>query len=49
MFKNYALEEQIDYLKNQVQSYKKRNETLDYTQRNYRQRTDELEGERKKF
>ena len=45
--KNCALEEQIDYLKNQLQSLPKRSETLEYEKRNDKQRIEELEGERK--
>ena len=47
--KNCILEKQIDYLKNQIQSLQKRNETLEYVKRNYKQRIDELDGERKKL
>ena len=47
--KNCTLEKQIDYLKNQIQSLQKRNETLEYVKRNYKQRIDELDGERKKL
>ena len=47
--KNCALEEQIDDLKDQLQSLQKRNETLEYAKRHYKQRIDELEGERKKL
>ena len=47
--KNCALEEQTDYLKNQLQSLQKRNETLEYAKRNYKQGIEELKGERKKL
>ena len=47
--KNCAVEEQIDDLKDQLQSLQKSNETLEYTKRHYKQRIDELEGERKKL
>ena len=47
--KNCALEEQIDDLKDQLQSLQKRNETLEYAKRHYKQRIDKLEGERKKL
>ena len=44
--KNCALEEQIDNLKNELQSLHKRNETLEYAKSHYKQRIDEFEGER---
>ena len=47
--KNCALDKQIDYLENQLQSLQKRNETLEYAKRNYKQRIEEPEGERKKL
>ena len=47
--KNCALDKQIDYLENQLQSLQKRNETLEYAKRNYKQRIEETEGERKKL
>ena len=47
--KNCALEDQIDDLKNQLQSLQKRNETLEYVKRHYKQRVDELEGEHEKL
>ena len=46
---NCALKEQIDYLKNQLQSLQKRNETLEYAKRNYKQKIEELERECKKL
>ena len=46
---NCALKEQIDYLKNQLQSLQERNETLEYAKRNYKQRIEELERECKKL
>ena len=36
-------------MKNQLQSLQKRNETLEYGKRNYKQRIEELKGERKKL
>ena len=36
-------------MKDQLQSLQKRNETLEYAKRHYKQRIDELEGERKKL
>ena len=47
--KNCALDKQIDYLENQLQSLQKINETLEYAKRNYKQRIEESEGERKKL
>ena len=47
--KNWVLEEQINDLKDQLQSLQKRNATLEYAKRHYKQRTDEPEGERKKL
>ena len=43
--KNCALEEQVDDLKDHFQSLQKRNETLEYAKRHYKERIDELEGE----
>ena len=47
--KNCALDKQTDYLENQLQSLQKINETLEYAKRNYKQRIQESEGERKKL
>ena len=47
--KNCALDKQIDYLENQLQSLQKINETLEYAKRNYKERIKESEGERKKL